>query len=149
MPTTATAVTGIPAVAVDPAVHSRPATVATVEAGPRAWLRLEGLAVLVAGIAIFVAAGGPWPLLVPLVLLVDLSMAGYLAGPRPGAALYNLAHNQVIPLVLLGGGLLAGVDVLVTGGAVLLAHSGMDRLAGYGLKYPTAFRDTHLGRIGR
>ncbi|HET8568702.1 MAG TPA: DUF4260 family protein [Candidatus Limnocylindria bacterium] len=25
----------------------------------------------------------------------------------------------------------------------------MDRLFGYGLKYPTSFSDTHLGRIGR
>jgi hypothetical protein len=25
----------------------------------------------------------------------------------------------------------------------------MDRLAGYGLKFPTSFHDTHLGRIGR
>jgi hypothetical protein len=125
------------------------APLAAVTAGPRAWLRLEGLAVLVAGAALFVAAGGPWLLLVPLVLLVDLSMAGYLAGPRPGAALYNLAHNQVLALALLGGGAAAGIAPLTLAGAVLLAHSGMDRLAGYGLKYPTAFADTHLGRIGR
>jgi hypothetical protein len=32
---------------------------------------------------------------------------------------------------------------------VLLAHVGMDRALGYGLKLPTDFRDTHLGRIGR
>jgi len=25
----------------------------------------------------------------------------------------------------------------------------MDRSLGYGLKLPTAFKDTHLGRIGR
>ena len=31
----------------------------------------------------------------------------------------------------------------------LLAHTGMDRAVGYGLKYPTGFSDTHLGRIGR
>ena len=122
---------------------------AAVVAGPRAWLRLEGLAILVAGAALFVAAGGPWLLLVPLVLLVDLSMAGYLAGPRPGAALYNLAHNQAVAIALLGMGALAGFPLLVLAGAILLAHSGMDRLAGYGLKYPTAFGDTHLGRIGR
>ena len=26
---------------------------------------------------------------------------------------------------------------------------GIDRALGYGLKFPTAFGDTHLGRIGR
>jgi hypothetical protein len=34
-------------------------------------------------------------------------------------------------------------------GAVLAAHVGMDRALGYGLKLPTDFKDTHLGRIGR
>lgn len=122
---------------------------AAVVGAPRAWLRLEGLAAFAAGAALFVAAGGPWLLLVPLVLLVDVSMAGYLAGPRPGAALYNLAHNQAVAIAVLGGGAVAGVTPLVLAGAVLLAHSGMDRMAGYGLKYPTAFGDTHLGRIGQ
>ncbi|HTE67028.1 MAG TPA: DUF4260 family protein, partial [Candidatus Binatia bacterium] len=34
-------------------------------------------------------------------------------------------------------------------GAIVFAHVGMDRTLGYGLKLPTDFRDTHLGRIGR
>ena len=33
--------------------------------------------------------------------------------------------------------------------AILIAHVGMDRALGYGLKLPSAFQDTHLGRIGR
>jgi hypothetical protein len=116
---------------------------------PRTWLRLEGLALFAAGVAVYLASGGPWLLLLPLLLLVDVSMAGYLAGAGPGATLYNLAHNQAVAIAVLGGGMLAGVTPLVLAGAVLLAHSGMDRLAGYGLKYATDFRDTHLGRIGR
>jgi hypothetical protein len=126
-----------------------PAPLAAVAGAPRAWLRLEGLAALAAGAALFIAAGGPWLLLLPLLLVVDVSMAGYLAGPRPGAALYNLAHNQAVGLAVLGAGAVTGVTPLVLAGAILLAHSGMDRLAGYGLKYPTSFGDTHLGRIGR
>ena len=30
---------------------------------------------------------------------------------------------------------------------IWLAHIGMDRLLGYGLKYPSAFKDTHLQRV--
>lgn len=30
---------------------------------------------------------------------------------------------------------------------IWLAHIGMDRMLGYGLKYPTDFKDTHLGRL--
>jgi hypothetical protein len=123
--------------------------IGAVTGSPRRWLRLEGLAVLVAGAAVYVAAGGPWILLVPLLLAVDLSMAGYLLGPRTGAVAYNLAHNQATALLVLGAGVLLASAPVLLAGAVLLAHAGMDRLAGYGLKYATSFHDTHLGRIGR
>jgi hypothetical protein len=116
---------------------------------PRRWLRIEGLAALLAGAGIYLAAGGPWLLLVPFVLAVDVSMVGYLAGPRNGALVYNLAHNQATGLLVLGAGAVLGISPLVLAGAVLVGHAGMDRLAGYGLKYPTSFGDTHLGRIGR
>jgi hypothetical protein len=128
---------------------STPATLGAVTGTPRRWLRVEGLAALVAGAGIYLAAGGPWLLLVPFLLTVDVSMAGYLAGPRAGALVYNLAHNQATGLLVLGAGVVSGVSPLVLAGAVLVGHTGMDRLAGYGLKYPTAFGDTHLGRIGR
>lgn len=34
-------------------------------------------------------------------------------------------------------------------GLAWLAHIAADRALGYGLKRPTSFHDTHLGRIGR
>jgi hypothetical protein len=120
-----------------------------VTGGARRWLRVEGLAALAAGIAIYLAQGGPLLWLVPLVLAVDISMVGYLRGPKAGAVVYNLAHNQAAGLLVLGIGFATGTVGVTLIGAILVAHVGMDRLAGYGLKYPTAFRDTHLGRIGR
>ena len=113
------------------------------------WLRLEGLTGFVAGIVLFGQLGGAWLLFVPAVLLVDGSMAGYLRNPRLGAFTYNLAHQWATGLLVLGCGLLGGVPLLALAGAVLIAHVGMDRLAGYGLKLPTDFHDTHLGHIGR
>jgi hypothetical protein len=71
------------------------------------------------------------------------------AGPRVGALTYNLAHNLVLPLALLGLGAWTGVTWPLLAGGVLLAHVGMDRALGYGLKLPSGFKDTHLGRIGR
>lgn len=115
---------------------------------PRRWLRLEGLAAFLAGVALYLGAGGAWIWLVPLLLAVDVSMVGYLAGPRAGAFGYNLAHNWGTGLAILGLGLGTGVAPLVGVGAILVAHTGVDRVVGYGLKYPTAFGDTHLGRIG-
>jgi hypothetical protein len=120
-----------------------------VTGAPRVWLRLEGAAALATAVAVYLAAGGQLAWLLPLLLLADVSMAGYLAGPRAGAFLYNLAHNWAPGLLVLGAGVVLEADLLLLAGAVLVGHVGMDRLAGYGLKYPTAFRDTHLGRLGR
>ncbi len=134
------------------AAQTEPATQAALGAvtgSPRAWLRVEGIAGLVAGAAIYLVLGGPLLLLVPFLLAVDVSMIGYLAGPRSGAFAYNLAHNQATGLLVLGAGVLLGASPVVLAGAVMVGHTGMDRLAGYGLKYPTSFHDTHLGRIGR
>jgi hypothetical protein len=115
----------------------------------RTWLRLEGLAAFGAGLALFGATGGNWLLLVPLLLLPDLSAAGYLAGPRVGAFAYNLAHTWAPGLVVLGVSVWLDAAALPIAAAVLIAHVGMDRAAGYGLKLPGSFQETHLGRIGR
>jgi hypothetical protein len=52
-------------------------------------------------------------------------------------------------VTIAGVGLAIGSVPIAAVGSILVAHSGMDRLAGYGLKLPSSFQDTHLGRIGR
>jgi hypothetical protein len=112
-------------------------------------LRGEAVALFVTGVLLYLQLNGnPW-LLLPLLLVPDLSMIGYLGGPRVGAVAYNLAHNLVTALLALGIGWVAPIAPLALAGAILLAHVGMDRSLGYGLKLPTDFRDTHLGRLGR
>ena len=112
-------------------------------------LRLEGAAAFAAGVALFLSHGGPWLALIPLLLVPDISMVGYLRDPRLGAFLYNLVHNWALGLAVLGLGLVTGQGWLVLAGAVLIGHVGMDRAFGYGLKLPTLFQETHLGRIGK
>lgn len=121
----------------------------TLDGQVRAWLRLEGLAALVAGVVIYTRLGADLLWLVPALLAVDISAIGYLRGPRVGALTYNLFHNWAMGLVVLGAGLAAGIPLVALTGAVLVAHVGMDRAAGYGLKLTTSFQDTHLGRIGK
>jgi Domain of unknown function (DUF4260) len=113
---------------------------------PRLLLRLEGAAVAAAAIALYFHAGYPWWLLVALALAPDLSMVGYAAGPRIGAAAYNLAHTFSVPVVLAALGVLADADVAVQVALIWLTHVGADRALGYGLKYRTGFKDTHLQR---
>ena len=116
--------------------------------GVRRWLRAEGVAVLVAAIAAYWMLDASWVLFAALLLVPDIGALGYLAGPRVGAATYNLVHIYPGPAAALLAGV-AGVAWGVPVGLIWLAHIGMDRALGYGLKGPTGFRDTHLGRIGR
>ena len=114
---------------------------------PRHLLRLEGLAIFVGALVVYFDQGFGWLLLVLLVLAPDLSFAGYLAGPRIGALAYNCLHTTVGPIALAIVGVLADMDWCVQLALIWLAHIGVDRLLGYGLKYPTAFKDTHLQRV--
>jgi hypothetical protein len=120
-----------------------------VQGAVRSWLRLEGLAAFAAGLALFGVAGGDWLFVVPLVLLPDVSAVGYLAGPRVGAFTYNLLHTWAPGFIALALGAWLGSPSIQLAASILIAHVGMDRAMGYGLKMPTAFQDTHLGRIGR
>ena len=112
-------------------------------------LRIESLAIFVAGVLLYLQLNGNGLLLLPLLLAPDISMVGYLGGPRLGAITYNLAHNLGTALAVLAIGWFAAIAPLALAGAILIAHVGMDRTLGYGLKLPTDFKDTHLGRIGR
>ena len=116
---------------------------------PRALLHLEGAVVAAAAIALYFHFGYPWWLFLLLILAPDLSMLGYLTGPRRGAVIYNAFHVLVWPALLLTGGLVLQQGLLVDLAAIWTVHIAMDRALGYGLKLPGGFGDTHLGRIGR
>lgn len=116
--------------------------------GVRTLLRLEGLAVLALSVAAYAQFGAGWGWFALLFLLPDLSFFGYLAGPRVGAAAYNAAHSYAGPLALLAAGILGAMPALLAIALVWCAHIGFDRALGYGLKYASGFRDTHLGPIG-
>ena len=82
-------------------------------------------------------------------LAPDLSMVGYLANPRVGAWTYNLIHHKGLAVAVYVLGSLLAIPWLMFAGTILLGHSSLDRVFGYGLKYPDAFQNTHLGRIGK
>jgi len=113
---------------------------------PRHYLRVEGLAVLVGALAVYADLGEPLWLLAALALAPDLSMLGYLAGPRIGSYSYNVVHTYTAPLALAGVGVWTDSALAVAVAAVWVGHIGADRLLGYGLKFESGFRDTHLGR---
>ncbi len=126
-----------------------PAASGVASGWPRAILRLEGAAAFETAAALYAHAGFSWPLFAVLFLAPDLAMLFYLMGPRIGAGAYNLAHAYELALPLALFGFLAGRPAILAVALIWIAHIGFDRALGYGLKYPTRFGDTHLGRIGR
>ena len=91
--------------------------------------------------------GASWTQFTLLFLAPDLAMAGYFFGKRAGAVLYNSAHTYLAPGLL---GVIAhftGLPWLVAVSVIWIAHIGFDRCLGYGLKYETGFKDTHLNRL--
>lgn len=114
--------------------------------GPRILLHLEGLVALTAACLAYRGVGAHWGQFSLLFLTPDLSMVGYCFGRRIGAAVYNAAHTYVGPFLL---GLIAYYGhrpSLLPLALIWVAHIGFDRLLGYGLKYATGFKHTHLGR---
>jgi Domain of unknown function (DUF4260) len=90
-----------------------------------------------------------WWMWVPVFLLPDLSMLGYLISNKAGAISYNIFHHQLLAVVIAGSGYIFHQPYIELTGLVLLGHSSLDRLLGYGLKLENGFNYTHLGRIGK
>ena len=114
---------------------------------PRLLLRAEGAIVALAAGTLYFYANFPLWLLVVLALAPDVSLAGFAAGQRVGTAAYNVAHTYVVPVALGAFGVVAEADLASQLALVWITHIGADRAIGYGLKYPTRFKDTHLQRV--
>jgi hypothetical protein len=112
-------------------------------------LRLEGLTALAAAVTAYWFLGGNWWLFALLLLAPDLAFFGMLAGEKTGAKIYNLAHTYTVPVVLGAIGWFGGLSWLVPLALIWIAHIGMDRAVGYGLKYPGRDGWTHLGLMGK
>lgn len=111
---------------------------------PRSLLRVEGLAALTIVLGSYFTLDGPIWLLVVLALAPDLSMIGYLAGPKIGSLSYNIAHTYTVPLAVGGLAFWADIRIALLVALIWAGHIGADRLFGYGLKYESGFKDTHL-----
>jgi succinate-acetate transporter protein len=110
-------------------------------------LRSEGVAEAALGVVAFAATGVSWWTFVVLVLMPDLSMLGYLAGPVIGARVYNVFHSTVLPCAVAIAAVLAGSMLGVAIASVWIVHIGVDRALGYGLKSDAGFTSTHLGNL--
>jgi hypothetical protein len=121
----------------------------SVSGGVRTILRLEGLSFVVTSCLVYRHAHYSWAQFLLFLLLPDLSFAGYLAGPKIGAGVYNAAHTYVTPITIGIAFYLLNIDTEFRFLLIWMVHIGFDRALGCGLKYDTGFGETHLGKIGK
>ncbi len=114
---------------------------------PSRLLRVEGVIVFIIALVLYSRLESSWLLFVPLFFAPDVSMAGYAINTRLGATIYNLVHAYALPAVLGLVGLFMANNLLASLSLIWFAHIGIDRLLGFGLKYPTEFKDTHLQHL--
>jgi hypothetical protein len=121
----------------------------TVRGWPLVLLRIEGAALFASLSAAYGWSGHSWWLYAVLFFTPDVSMIGYLASARVGSLAYNAVHTTLGPILAGALGLVSGYALVPWLAVIWAAHIGFDRMLGYGLKYPTRFGDTHLGRLPR
>src|SRR5258708_3925246 len=114
---------------------------------PGVLLRAEGAALFVLSLFLYRFLGAGWGTFLLLFLWPDLFMLGYIWNARLGSLLYNLVHTEILPIALAGFALSAHRLPWLSFAIIWLAHIGLDRALAFGLKYPTAFKDTHLQRV--
>lgn len=119
-----------------------------VTGGVKILLHLEGLTLFAVMVALYATWGGSWLLFAALFFVPDVSFLAYLANARFGAIAYNAAHSYIAPAALLALGTGFASPLAQSIAVIWLAHIGLDRAIGYGLKYAAGFGFTHLGRIG-
>ena len=114
---------------------------------PNKMLRLEGAVLLSAALFAYYQLGFSWLVFVLLLLWPDLAFIFYAVDKRMGIIVYNLFHTITFPVILIGISFIMSWPIGLQFALIWLAHIGLDRLVGYGLKYPGEFKDTHLSRI--
>ena len=110
-------------------------------------LKLEGAVVFIIALVLYSRLESGWLLFVLLFFVPDVSMIGYAINTRIGATIYNLVHAYALPAIVELAGLFTVNVLLVSLGLIWFAHIGLDRLLGFGLKYPTEFKDTHMQHV--
>jgi hypothetical protein len=114
---------------------------------PGVLLRLEEISLLAVSVVVYQRLHFSWLLFALLFFVPDIFMLGYLANPRFGAALYNFGHARFVALALLAFGHFGAHPVAVAVSLIWFSHIAFDRAVGYGFKYPTFFKDTHLQHL--
>lgn len=110
-------------------------------------LKVEELTMFLISIFLFSLLDYPWWMFLALILAPDIGMLGYIINTQVGALTYNLCHHKGLAILIGFVGYWGSVPELQLAGVILFGHASMDRMLGYGLKFPDSFKSTHLGSL--
>lgn len=111
---------------------------------PATILRIEGLFALTASVVFYRLSDADWWLMALLFFVPDLFMLGYLFNRRVGAFVYNMGHTYTFVGVFVILAIVTKNHLWFSVGLIWTAHIGFDRMLGYGLKFSSGFKNTHL-----
>ncbi len=114
---------------------------------PRVLLRIEGAVVALGALVAYGHFGGSWWMFVILIMLPDTALFGYLIDNRVGVVCYDAVHTSFPAALMAIVGLLDDSRTLMCLAAIWLAHIGIERMMGLGLRYGDGFAYTHLGKF--
>ena len=110
----------------------------------KSWLQLEELAEFLFSIYLFTRLSFMWWVYPLLLFTPDLSLLALAAGPRLGGLIYNLIHHKALAFGLIILGTWLALPPVSLAGVILLGHTSLDRILGYGLKDGDTFTHAHL-----
>ncbi|HZW38826.1 MAG TPA: DUF4260 domain-containing protein [Ignavibacteriaceae bacterium] len=110
-------------------------------------LKLEEWGFFILSLYLFLLLDYSWWVFPLLMFAPDISILAYAINNKIGAIIYNIFHHRGLSIALYIAGTFLGNQLIQLIGIMLFAHSTIDRILGYGLKYLDSFGSTHLGNI--
>jgi len=106
--------------------------------------RFESITIAVFAIVLYANLDASWWLFGALILTPDVSLLAYLISVKVGSKIYNIFHNYSLPLIIATLSFLFSFPFAMEVALIWITHIAIDRSLGYGLKFPTNFKHTHL-----
>ena len=110
-------------------------------------LQLENFFILAASIYWYSNFNFSWTMFAILLLVPDILMVGYFVDKTRGAYIYNVGHTYLLPSILFLYSLSTSQETLIMLAIIWCAHIAIDRTLGFGLKYESDFKDTHMQKV--
>lgn len=108
-------------------------------------LKIEEALMFLLSVYLFSLLSFKWWLYPALILLPDIGMLGYIFNNRIGSVTYNIFHHKGLAIIIYFLGIYFPNETIQLIGIIIFGHSSLDRILGYGLKFPDSFKHTHLG----